>query len=224
MARVEEAVYTDIVASIVVDPSLKRTYAKKIPMESGRFKTVGKAVCIDINVGMRESVDWESLHPSLRDNLPRVITRSFGEWSLPGRYQLEIFNSIQIRDAEDPTFKIGVQACNRQQFGPSFDYVSILHNEQVNATNVLDCYYAQALLLFRIPAFSQQTFMFLKYFRPVNSRLACHPKMKRIWLKEEVMPNTYACVPLTTIIDKEHILSDFDSNGMHFFVSNFLFF
>ena len=66
--------------------------------------------------------------------------------------------------------------------------------------------------------------MMVKVLQTVKQHVAEHPKLKRLHLKNEEDSNLYSIFPVTTVLDKEHVIPDFDSNGMYFFVGKHMFF
>ena len=234
MKRIEEEVYTEVVAAVAVDKVQKRQYIRHIPLESGRYRTVGNPKELDCNVVQRCTIDWSSFHPDLEDILPRELSRAFPDVPIPGRYQLRLYSSMSIHSEEDHDFKITVRANTREDYGKQYDYVSIQMHE--DEPQLLDCYYARVLLVFKLPALSNQSWLLVKHMTTVRKRrprdrttnkqkIIQHPRLKRTWLKHEKGSNKYGIIDATTIIlDKEHIIPDFDSNGCHCFVAKFMFF
>jgi hypothetical protein len=221
MARIDEAIYTEVIASVAVKPRKKRAYVRQTSRMTNSYRTVGKPIPLNVNAAVRGDIDWKPFHPELKDFLPRVLTRSFQEdVPLPGRHKLHVFKSIIFNMGEDGD-GLTVQASSRATFGPTYDCVSVQHD---GIRQPLDCYYCQVLLIFTVPSFSEQVYLVVKNFKPVSRDYNLHPKMKRIWLKEDSGEKQYSCFGADTVLDKEHLLPDFDSSQNYCFVGKYLFF
>jgi hypothetical protein len=226
MKRIEEEVYTEIVAAIAVEKTPKRKYVRRKKLEQGRYRTVGKPKIFNVgNKQARAQIQWRSLHPDLKNNLAREIRRGFESLRNRKHIDVMVYNSMSIHDPDMLDFKISVTACVRKDYGPHYDYVSINHEDE---DELLDCYYGQVLLVFKLPQLvdlGEQSWIFVKHMKTVSQKNALHPRMQRIWLKQD-SDDQYGIIDAESVLDKEHIIPDFDSplHNERFFVGRFMFF
>jgi hypothetical protein len=85
----------------------------------------------------------------------------------------------------------------------------------------------QVMLIFKLASCTQedsQVWITVKALTTVSTTVAEHAKMNRIHLKAEAPGRRYGIFPATTILEKEHVIPDFSSNGRCFFVGKYMFF
>lgn len=222
MSRIDECIYTARVAEIAVEPTLRRSYNMRQRKGSGRFQTVGPPIPLDVNVAKRAAVDWSAFHPDLEAHLTRTLHHAFRDVRVPQRYQLHVHKSMHVRLSEHVADRFTIRACVKQEYGNQFDYVSLHHDDE---HELLDRYYVQVMLIFTLPSHTEDNdiWLMVKVMQTVKQHVAEHPKLKRLHLKNEEDGNLYSIFSTTTVLDKEHIIPDFDSNGMYFFVGKHMF-
>ena len=81
----------------------------------------------------------------------------------------------------------------------------------------------QVMLIFKLASCTQedsQVWIMVKALTTVSTTVAEHAKMNRIHLNAEAPGCLYGIFPATTILDKEHVIPDFSSNGRCFLWGN----
>ena len=103
------------------------------------------------------------------------------------------------------------------------DFVSLQHDD---SSELLECYYVHVMLIFKLPSPTQgnEVWLMVKLLTNVSTNVVEHAKMNRIHLKPESLGRRYGIFPANTILDKEHIIPDFTSNGRCLFVAKCMFF
>ena len=222
MQRIDEETYTENIAAIAVAPTIRRSYNKHISLRAGSVKLKGPGITLDVNVAQRCLVDWAAYHPDLENHLPAVLYRAFPDVELPSRYRLQVHNSMSLSMLDD-AYKLTIRTRGKTNGRDEYDYVSLHHDD---ATEILDCYYVQVMLIFKLasPTQNNQAWIMVKLFKTVSTTVVEHAKMNRIHVKAEAPFRRYGIFPATSILDKEHVLPDFSSNGKCFFVGKYMFF
>jgi hypothetical protein len=82
------------------------------------------------------------------------------------------------------------------------------------------------MLIFKLasPTQGNEVWLIVKLLTNVYTTVVEHAKMNRIHLKPESLGRRYAIFPANTILEKEHIIPDFTSNGRCLFVAKYMFF
>ena len=218
MKRIDEEVYTENIAAIAVAPTIRRAYNSHSVVRRARVILKGRGIKMDVNVTKRCDIDWTPYHPDLADQLPTALFNAFRDVDLPFRYQLVVHKSIDIQMMHDDVDKLTIRTRQIDS-----DFVSLQHDD---SSELLECYYVHVMLIFKLasPTQGDEVWLMVKLLTNVSTNVVEHAKMNRIHLKPESLGHRYGIFPANTILDKEHIIPDFTSNGRCLFVAKYMFF